>query len=415
MIHILLTAANVLLSVAGVVFIVWLFARSIKKSENPAMLVLKWLLTIGLVTGEVLFVRHLKGHLSEGLSPGNYFTALVMTGSIAICGIVLSMMWTRQISEFLISPLTNMLDGGKQPPEPKPFYSIALAKRKQNRPLEAVMEIRKQLARFPNDYEGINLLAVIQAEDLKDLPGAEITLNHFCDWPEAPPKQAAAALTQLADWHLKIGQDAGSAQAALERIIAKFPGTDLARTAAQRIAHLGGTEKVLLAARDRQPLAVPEGKESPGLRDSLQDLVPKEADPARQAAEYVKHLQQHPFDTEAREQLAIIYAQHYHRLEMAAAELNQLAGMPGQPARNAAHWLNLLADLQVHGGADYDTVRGTLLKIIERFPQSAAADLAQSRLNHLKLEMKGQKETPGAKLGVYEQNIGLKRGSLHGL
>jgi hypothetical protein len=33
-----------------------------------------------------------------------------------------------------------------------------------------------------------------------------------------------------------------------------------------------------------------------------------------------------------------------------------------------AHWLNLLADLQIRGGADYDTVRPTLEKIIEHFP-----------------------------------------------
>ena len=45
------------------------------------------------------------------------------------------------------------------------------------------------------------------------------------------------------------------------------------------------------------------------------------------------------------------------------------------------------------GGTDYDAVR------------------AQSRLNHLRLEPKGQKETPDIKPGVYEQNIGLKHGS----
>jgi hypothetical protein len=39
------------------------------------------------------------------------------------------------------------------------------------------------------------------------------------------------------------------------------------------------------------------------------------------------------------------------------------------------------------------------------------AEMAQTRLDRLKFELKGQKETPGVKLGVYEQNIGLKRGS----
>jgi tetratricopeptide (TPR) repeat protein len=304
---------------------------------------------------------------------------------IVFMAIVLSIMWTPHISELISGPLANLYDGGSTPPEPKPYYSIALAKRKLNRPLEAIVEIRKQLARFPNDFEGVSLLATVQAEDMKDLPGAEMTLNHFCDSPAAPPRQVAAALTQLADWHLKLAQDSDSARAALERIIAKFPDSELALAAAQRIAHLGGAEKILLAAQDRQPMAMPEGVKSIGLRDSQRDLIPAETDPAKLAADYVKHLEQHPLDTEAREKLAIIYATHYGRLDMATNELVQLINEPNQPPRYVAHWLNLLADLQIRGGADYETVRPTLEKIIEHFPGMAVAELAQSRLNHLKL------------------------------
>ena len=116
-------------------------------------------------------------------------------------------------------------------------------------------------------------------------------------------------------------------------------------------------------------------------------------------------------DTEAREKLAIIYARHYKRLDLAELELTQLIEQPNQPTKHVAHWLNLLADLQIHGGADYETVRETLEKIVERFPGLPVANLAQSRQGRLKLELKGQKETPGVKLGVYEQNIGLKYGS----
>jgi hypothetical protein len=84
---------------------------------------------------------------------------------------------------------------------------------------------------------------------------------------------------------------------------------------------------------------------------------------------------------------------------------------PNQPAKRVAHWLNLLADLQVQHGADYETVRGTLEKIVERFPDLAAGEMARTRLGRLKLELKGHKQTPDVKLGVYEQNIGLKQGS----
>lgn len=328
---------------------------------------------------------------------------------IVFMGVVLSVMWTPHISELLFKPITSLYDGGDEPPEPKPFYSVALAKRKRGQFLEAAMETRKQLDRFPNDYEGVLLLAAIQAEDLKDLTAAENTLNIFCNAEGSPPLQICAALTQLADWHLKLAQDTDSAQIFLERIIALYPNTIQAAQAAERIAHLGGTKATMELARERQPAVVPGGIQSAGLRDTIRELVPEEADPKKSAADYVNHLAQHPDDAEAREKLALIYANHFQRLDLAALELNQLIEQPEQPAKRVAHWLNLLADLQVRVGVDHELIRQTLERIIEKFPDYAVAEMARLRINRLKLEIKGQKETPGTKkLGDYEQNIGLK-------
>lgn len=386
----------------------WLFIRSLKASEDPAKIIFKWLITIPLVGGEIFFARHLIGLIQPGDIGSNLVPAFMLTISIAACGVTLGAIWGSHIGNIAAKPLTSLFDGGDEPPEPKPYYSIAMSKRKLNRSLEAIVEIRKQLAKFPDDYEGVMLLASIQAEDTKDLPSAEITLNHFCDAENAPPKQVAAALTQMADWHLKIAQDADSARAVFEKIIARFPDTELSLAAAQRIAHLGGAEKILLAAHDRQATFLPEGVKNIGLLKSSAHLIPVEADPEKLAADYVKHLEQHPQDAEAREKLAIIYARHYKRLDLAALELEQLINEPNQPVKRVAHWLNLLADLQVHGRADYETVCATLGKIVERFPDLPVAEMARTRLGRLKLEFKGQKETPGKKLGVYEQNIGLK-------
>jgi len=389
-------AVDVALSIAGLACLIWLAVRTLKRTEDPTKLLFKWAFTIPLV----IFC------LWAATRVGIYGPVLIV-----VMAVVLSIMWTPHISEWVSRPLSSLYDGGNEPPEPKPYYSIAQTKRKLNHPLEAIVAVREQLAKFPNDYEGVMLLAAIQAEDTKDLASTEITLNHFCDQPNPPPRQFAAAMTQLADWHIKLAQDFDSARAALEKIIARFPDTELALQAAQRIAHLGGTEKQVLASLDRQPLAVPEGVKSVGLLASSEHLRPAEADPTKLAAAYVKHLEQHPLDTEAREKLAVIYAEHYQRLDLAEGELNQLIETPNQPAKRVAHWLNLLADLQIRHGADYETVRGTLERIIERFPDLAAAELARTRLGRLKLELKGQKEAPGVKLGVYEQNIGLKRGS----
>ena len=395
---------NVFFLVVILGFAGWVLFRSLKRSEElRRRLIFKWIFT-GIV---VWFIFK---QVVPAFGKGG-FDAISGLFLMLICGLAMVITWRHAITDLIANPIASLYDGGKEEVEPKPFYSIAISKRKLNKPLEAIVEIRKQLAKFPNDFEGVTLLANIQAEDMKDLQSAEITFDHFCNSPDAPERQVAAALTQLADWHLKLFQDADSARAALEKITEKFPDTELSLQAAQRIAHLGGTEKILLDARDRQAVFVPEGVKNIGLLDSSAHLIPAETDPAQLAADYVKHLEQHPQDTDAREKLAIIYARHYKRLDLATLELAQLINEPNQPVKRVAHWLNLLADLQIHGGADYETVRETLQKIVEQFPDLPVANLAQSRLGRLKFEIKGQKETPGKQLGVYEQNIGLKYGS----
>ncbi|MEI9865192.1 MAG: tetratricopeptide repeat protein [Limisphaerales bacterium] len=382
----------------------WIFLRSLKRSYDPGKLIFKWALTTVVLCLEFTVAR--PAFVKGG---GDAMFGLGLT---LVFGLIMAITWRHAIIDLIANPIGSLYDGGREEIEPKPYYSIALAKRKRSKPLEAIVEIRRQLAKFPNDFEGVSLLASVQAEDMKDLPGAEMTFNYFCDWSEAPPRQVAAALTQLADWHLKIANDVDSAREVLERIIARLPGTAQAAQAAQRIAHLGGTEKILLAAQDRQAVFVPEGVNNIGLLDSTEFLRPVEMDPKQQASEYVKHLEQYPLDTEVREKLAIIYARDYQRIDLASLELMQLINEPKQTAKQVARWLNLLADLQIQGGADYEAVRETLEKIVQRFPDLPVAERAQARLSLLKLEFKGQeKETPGKKLGVYEQNIGLKYGS----
>jgi hypothetical protein len=56
------------------------------------------------------------------------------------------------------------------------------------------------------------------------------------------------------------------------------------------------------------------------------------------------------------------------------------------------------------------TVRATLERIVEQFPDSAAAEVAQRRLERVRQELAAKTATPTKRLGVYEQNIGLKHG-----
>jgi len=402
--HALIIARNVFLSLFALGFIGWLFWRALKQSDEPAKLIFKWVLTAGIGWTE-LFVA------IPAFARGGFdaiFVGLGLTGALAM---TFNILWRHSIIEIISKPLTNIFDGGSEPPEPKPVYSIALAKRKTNRPLEAVVAIREQLAKFPTDFEGVMLLANIQAEDMNDVPGAENTLNHFCNLPDAPDRQVVAALTQLADWHLKKTVDIDAARTALQKIVARFPGTEVALRAEQRLAHLGETEKIILAQHDRQALAVPEGVKNIGLLDSTEFLRPKEIEPGQLAAAYVKQLEQHPHDSEVREKLAQIYAHDFQRLDLATMELAQLINEPRHSPKQIARWLNLLANFQVELGADVETVTATLEKIVAQFPDSPAAGLAQRRLARINLEFKAKTETPGVKLGVYEQNIGLKYGA----
>jgi hypothetical protein len=201
-----------------------------------------------------------------------------------------------------------------------------------------------------------------------------------------------------------------SARAALQKIIDLYPDTEMALAAEQRIAHLGGAEKILLEHHDRQNIAVPAGVNNIGLLDSSAFLQPKEIEPGKLAAAHVKHLEAHPHDSEVREKLAMIYAHDFQRLDLATMELAQLINEPRHSPKQIANWLNQLANFQVELGADVDTVRETLEKIVERFPNLPIAEVTQRRLARLNLEFKGKEKTPGVKLGVYEQNIGLKYG-----
>jgi hypothetical protein len=204
-------------------------------------------------------------------------------------------------------------------------------------------------------------------------------------------------------------QDRDAAQRNLEKVIELFPESEFALSAAHRIARLANLQTIL-SPDERRKFVVEKGVQNLGLLAKQDHLKPVQTDPGLQAAEYVQHLEQHPLDTEAREKLALIYADHYGRLDLATDQLEEMIQQPNQPSRLVAHWLNVLADLQIRSGTVYETVRQTLQRIIDRDPKVAAAEIARNRLAILKLEMKGKGTKQGVKLGTYEQNIGLKQG-----
>jgi tetratricopeptide (TPR) repeat protein len=385
----------------------WFIFRTVKKAEDPALMIVKWVVT-------AIVMAFLVGFVMPMVAKGDEASAFLGVPLTAVCGLVLAIAWRRNIACLVADPIASLYDGGNDAPDPHPFYSVARARQKQGRYPEAVAEIRKQLERFPTDVEGQFFLAEVQAENLKDLAAAELTIQGFCDQPGHAPQNITFALYSMADWHLKVGKDRQAAQRWLEKVIEMLPDTEFALGAAQRVAHLGSTE-MLLSPYERKKFIVPEGVHNMGLLKKPPQPPPLEKDPEALAADYVAHLQEHPLDMEVREKLAVIYAEHYKRLDLAADELEQMLAQPNQPARLLVHWLNLLADLQIRAGADYPTVCQTLQRIVDRDPSLAAAEIARKRLALLKLEIKANENKAPVKIGTYEQNIGLKKGPPPGL
>ena len=394
---------NLLTLIALALVFGWLAVRSVRRSGDPARTIFKWVLSL-------LTFSFMRWYVWPMTGQGGMVTFVSIAYTI-VCGLVMFITWNQEVGAFITKPLTSLFDGGNLEPEPRPFYSIAQAKQKKGHYLEAVADIRQQLERFPTDFEGHMLLAQIQVEDLKDLPGAELTIQRLCSQPGHAPANVAFALFSLADWHLKYGADRDAARRALEQVSVLLPDTEFALTAAQRIAHLGSPE-MMLPATERHKYTVEEGVRHFGLLKEAQPIKPVEKDPSELAVEYVKHLEKHPLDTDARERLAVIYTDHYQRLDLAADQLEQMIGQPNRSVKMVAHWLNLLADLQLRSGCDYDTIKQTLQRIVELDPKHSAAETARKRIGLLKLELKGKQQNQSVKMGSYEQNLGLKQGGM---
>jgi tetratricopeptide (TPR) repeat protein len=384
--------------IGTVVLIAWFFARRLKKSTDPGALIVKWVITVSVVSFWVYL-----GRLSGASDP---LTTFLYVCVAAMSAVFIGVIWAPHIGDFIASPFSRLYDGGDAEPELRPLYSIAKVHCNRGHYDKAVAEIRKQLANFPEDFEGWILLAEVQVKDLNDLNAGLETIDHILTLPDLAPKNAAYALGRAADWQLERADPEG-ARFALEKILQRLPDTAEAQVAAQRIAHIASPEH-LAAKHAPRLLVVQHNDEHIGLRTEAM-AAPASEDPAATAHAYLEHLRDHPLDNEVREKLAMLYAREFQRLDLATAELEQLITTPNQTPKNIAHWLNMLADFQIRLANDIGLARETLQRIIDLNPGSAAANNAAVRLSQLRLELNQNASQRTVKLGNYEQNIGLKR------
>jgi tetratricopeptide (TPR) repeat protein len=373
----------------------WALWKTIKHSEDPARVAFKWL-----VTGVVFLL--LGGVAARTQGP----MAVSLPVVASIFGVFLGILWAPHIGAMIAKPFTSIYDGGGGAVEVRPFYSIARAKQKRGNYPEAIAAIQEQLQRFPEDYEGWMFLAEIYARDLKNNEEAQNCVREILSHSDHAPKNIAFTLNCSADWHLELASDRDAASQALERIVLMFPETEFSHSAEQRIAHLTSS-KMLSEQRERPRLALTRHDEYIGLQGKVADPRPIEEDHGSRAARLVAQLEVHPGDVEAREQLASIYAEEYHRLDMAKNEVEQLISSTGAGAKEVARWLNMLADFQARGG-DRAAAEESLRRIIQSHPESAAAAKAEMRIAYLETEIRANSKSQALKLGSYEENIGLK-------
>ncbi|MFN7141249.1 MAG: tetratricopeptide repeat protein [Limisphaerales bacterium] len=391
---------NIIATVALLLTVVALFARmmwrALKRSDDPGRLI--WKLGI---TGFLLVV--LIGAIFPVVAKFDY-TSAAMIPYVAAIAIIIGLIWAPSWASMLVSPITGAIDGGIADGEVTPQYSIAEAKRVRGQYNEAALECRKQLERFPTDLRLQLLLAEIQAEHLNDLQAAESIVMHISQQKHSAANIFSAFL-QLADWHLKMANDPDSARQTLERIISMFPESQFAQTAAQRIAHLGSANR-LIEHHDRPTLKLKDYERVLGLK-VREDAEAKPAENHR-AKDLLEHLRRHPMDNDAREELALIYAEQYQRVDMAVDQLEELINRPNQKTRDLVHWLNLCADLHVKFGNDAASAEAALRRIIDRFPNTAGAEMANRRMATLNGELNRNKKSQAIKLGSYERDLGLK-------
>lgn len=362
---------------AGVLLLRWY-----QRSEDRPGLLFSWLVTA--VTG--LFVVFVVGPI---IARFDWIAALAGVPMAAVAGVVMAAVWAPRIVDWFGRKTGQIITGSEIPSEPEPCYSVAEAHRKAGRYASAVAEVKKQLEQFPNDFAGWMLLAEIHADDLHDMDGATAAVEHLIAQPGHAPKNIAYALTCLADWQLKHLRDIDAARATFQRIIDMFPDSPEAHFAHQRIAHLSYRS----LGRDGTPpppIHVPRTDGRLGLRTDSTGPSPSEPDWAEKAAELVAQLEKYPHDNQTREDLAILYAEGFGRVDLAAEQLEQLIAQEHVPDKQVVRWLNLLADLQTTRGGDLAAARNALQRIIDRFPGSPAAEQARRRLATLSLELRGR-------------------------
>ncbi len=316
------------------------------------------------------------------------FRALCWTCVLGLClpaGIMLLVggwIMLGMSAALILIPIAGYAPSVLQPPKTAPSYARAIARIKFGKYSEAEWEIIHELESCEDDFEGWLLLAELYATRFEDLAEAERTILETCEQPSITPSQFSVALHRLADWYLRLGSNPDAARRALHMIIARYPGSHLARMAQLRINQLPKTHQECLD--QKTSFSVP----LPALGDSLDEPEhhsPTDTVHATEVAnDCVARLKADPNDVAAREKLARMATEHLGQWQLGIDQVKLLLEMPGQPDTKRAEWLSWLAAWHLKYAHDPESGRLLLEQLAQDYPDSPQAFAARYRLRKLK-------------------------------
>src|SRR5262245_44856391 len=112
---------NIVILLLATLSVGWVLWRWLKASDEPLVLILRWLIS-GLVMWFVLMnAARARDEFSK--------IAAVLIGAVG--GLVMTFIWRQKFCDFVGDQFASFYTGGGQEVDPRPFYSIAEAKRKR--------------------------------------------------------------------------------------------------------------------------------------------------------------------------------------------------------------------------------------------------------------------------------------------
>ena len=377
---------------------VWFFHRFSKRGAEEKE---SFLFRIGFTAvALVMMIAGAKSARQGGLGAAVALVEIILPLSILVP------VWLPSLVELLTGGLTGAMTGGNDRVEPKAFYFRAEALRKKGDYAGALESIEDELKRFPDDFDGLMLRAEVYAVDFKNLSAARLQLDEIERDESKTANQRVLAALKHAELIQKL--DLPATRQIWERIVSLYPGSPAAQLANQNLAHFIEAGAV---SDDPGALVMPAFEQNVGLLNTPTSDLAKGNDSPIEAGLLVAQLEAYPDDIEAREKLANIYADFYGRTNLAVEQLEMLVAMPSQPARKVAEWLTRISDWHARDPETLPLAKVALQEIVDRYPDTAQAVAARSRLSTIGRVVRTRQRTATLKLGEYEQNIGLKPGS----